>query len=579
MLTDLRSLVCRLSSPAAGRPRPRRKVFRPSIEQLEIRALVTHVIGDHIHPTLQIVIEGLDFQIPADIGLTDTRHFNPHTHDDAGVLHIGEGPVSGIDPPGASPRLTTLEDFFDVWRTTNVGTSRNNPDAFFSQDQILDRVADAHHAVRMTVNGQPNFKFEQYSPHDADQIVISYAALSNGQPTADSQSVDVPFGGERTVTLTGDDNDPDRVQPLSFRVDSLPSHGTLREATGAVVTSGTTVADANVHYTPSTGFAGADSFTFVALDGGENGTSAPANVTVNVAANSAPTADPQSVNVRANTMRNITLSGADGDPNVAQNLSFRVQTLPASGTLQDADGNAVVAGADLPGPELRYVPDPGFDGTDSFTFTVHDDGGTLAGGQDTSAAAAIDIQMVNSIDPNDILGPEGIGDENWVTPDTSLPFTIRFENYAEATAPAQEIIVHSTLDADLDWTTFQFGDIGFGETHIEVPAGARSFDTVVNVAQPDGTELDVTIVARLTDGVASWSLVALDPATGQLPDDPLAGFLPPNRTAPEGDGFLKFSVQPRGDREMGTCINVSAAITFDTNLPMETNELSYTVGR
>lgn len=578
MLRDLISRMPRLSSPGVDRPRSRRQAFRPSLEQLEIRALVTHVIGDHIHPTLQIVIEGLDFAIPADIGLTDARHFNPHTHDDTGVLHIGEGPVSGIDPPDASPRLTTLEDFFDVWRTTNIGTSRNNPDAFFSQNQILDRVADAHHAVRMTVNGQPNFEFEQYSPHDVDEIVISYAALPNGQPTADPQSVEVGFGAERLLTLTGDDNDPDREQPLSFRTDSLPSHGTLRDTTGAVVTSGTTVVDANVRYTPSTGFAGADSFTFVTLDGGENGTSTPASVTLNVAPNSAPTADPQSVNVRANMMRNITLSGSDGDPEVAQDLSFRIQTLPQSGILKDAVGNAVVAGADMPGPELRYVPNAGFTGTDSFTFVVQDDGGTLAGGQDTSPAAVVDIQMVNSIDPNDILGPEGLGDDHWVTSDTSLPFTVRFENYAQATAPAQEILVHSTLDADLDWTTFQFGDIGFGETRIEVPAGAQSFDTVVKLAQPDGTELDVTIAARLTDGVAEWRLLALDPATGQLPDDPLAGFLPPNRTAPEGDGFLKFSVQPRGDREIGTRIDVSAAIIFDTNPAMETNELFYTLG-
>lgn len=577
MLTDMTSLVRRFSSRSYRRRCLRRQVYRPSIEQLEIRALVTHVIGDHIHPTLQILIDGLEVPTSADIGLAEVRTFHPHTHDDTGTLHIGEGPTSGVDPQDASPRLTTLEDFFDVWRTTNVGTSRNNPDAFFNQDQILDRVADAHHAVRMTVNGQPNFEFEQYSPHDGDEIVISYAALPNSQPTAHPQSVDVTFGAERKLTLTGDDNEPDREQPLAFRVDSLPSHGTLRDAAGAVVTSGTVVADANVRYVPNPGFAGVDSFTFVATDGGENGTSNPAAVTLSVAPNSAPTADPQSVNVRANMMRNITLSGADGDPAVAQDLSFRIQTLPQNGTLQDTDGNAVVAGADLPGRELRYVPDPGFDGTDSFTFTVRDDGGTMAGGQDTSAAATVDIQMVNSIDPNDILGPEGIGDDHWVTADTPLPFTVRFENYAAATAPAQEILVHAALDADLDWTTFQFGDIGFGDTRVDVPAGAQSFDTVVHVVQADGTSLDVTITARLADGLASWRLVGLDPATGQLPDDPLAGFLPPNRTAPEGDGFAKFSVQPRGDRGLGTRIDVSAAITFDTNPPMETNELFYTV--
>lgn len=551
--------------------------YRLSIEQLEMRALVTHVVGDHIHPTLQILIEGIEASIPADVGLTPGRTYHPHTHDGSGTLHIGEGPTSGLDPQGSPPRLTTLEDFFDVWRTTNVGTSRNNSVAFFSENQILDHIADAHHAVRMTVNGQPNFQFEDYSPHDLDEIVISYVALLNNQPTADAQSLDVPFGAERTVALSGDDGEPDRDQPLTFRIESPPARGTLRDGTGTVLTSGTTVADANVRYTPDVGFAGADSFSFTVSDGGENGTSAPAAVTLNVAPNSAPTAQSQAVNVRANMMRNITLSGTDGDPQLDQTLSFRIQTLPQGGTLQDADGSAIVAGADLPSATLRYVPNAGFDGTDRFTFVVRDDGGTAAGGQDTSAAAAVDLRIVNSIDPNDILGPKGIGEEHWVTPDAVLPFTVRFENYAEATAPAQEILVHAALDADLDWSTFQLGDIGFGRTHIDVPEGAQEFDTVVDFVQVDGTELDVTVEARLADGVVSWRLAALDPATGQLPDDPLAGFLPPNRAAPEGDGFLKFSVQPRGDRPIGTRIDVSAAITFDTNPAMRTNELFYTV--
>jgi hypothetical protein len=164
---------------AKRRRRPARWYVQPAIEELEARAMFSHVAGEHIHPTLRIVIEGQDVLIPADVGLTPSRHYNPHTHTADGVLHIGEGPLTGIDPPGSSVRLTTLKDFFDVWRTTNVGTSLNNPDAFFSENQILDRVADANHAVQMTVNGQPNFEFENYSPHDEDEVVIRFVSLGN----------------------------------------------------------------------------------------------------------------------------------------------------------------------------------------------------------------------------------------------------------------------------------------------------------------------------------------------------------------------------------------------------------------
>jgi hypothetical protein len=137
---------------------------------------------EHIHFTLRIVIEGQDVPIPANVGLTDSRHYHPQTHAADGVLHVGEGPLTGVDPPGSPLRPATLEDFFDVWRTTNVGASRNNPAAFFSENQILDRVADAGHSVQMTVNGQPNFEFENYSPRDGDQVVISFVSLEDQSP-------------------------------------------------------------------------------------------------------------------------------------------------------------------------------------------------------------------------------------------------------------------------------------------------------------------------------------------------------------------------------------------------------------
>ena len=123
---------------------------------------------------LQIVINGQDVPIPGDIGLAPTRHYSPHTHGTSGELHLGEVAVAGIDPVNAPPRLTTLKDFFDVWRTTNPGTSLNNPDAFFNRNRILDQIADETHEVRMTVNGEVNLQFENYAPYDLDEIIISY---------------------------------------------------------------------------------------------------------------------------------------------------------------------------------------------------------------------------------------------------------------------------------------------------------------------------------------------------------------------------------------------------------------------
>jgi len=59
--------------------------------------------------------------------------------------------------------------------------------------------------------------------------------------------------------------------------------------------------------------------------------------------------------------------------------------------------------------------------------------------------------------------------------------------------------------------------------------------------------------------------------TGGLPRDPFAGFLPPNETPPEGDGFVTFSVEPKESVELDTIVLAQAEIVFDTNEPIMTN--------
>lgn len=57
----------------------------------------------------------------------------------------------------------------------------------------------------------------------------------------------------------------------------------------------------------------------------------------------------------------------------------------------------------------------------------------------------------------------------------------------------------------------------------------------------------------------------LDPETGELPSDPLSGFLPPNLVPPEGDGSVVFTAAPQHFLETGAKIENQAEITFDVN--------------
>jgi hypothetical protein len=229
-------------------------------------------------------------------------------------------------------------------------------------------------------------------------IEMEIEPVVNSAPIANPQNVTGSINSPSTVTLTGDDGDSAAQQTITFRVQTLPTSGTLRDSGGTAITVGASLPTANVTYTPNTGFIGNDSFTFVVIDDGgvENGgqdTSAPATVTVTIPANQRPTASAQTVSTSIGSERSITLTGDDGEPNATQTLTFRVQSLPTSGTLRDSTGAAVTVGANLPSATVRYQPNSGFSGSDSFSFVVVDNGGTAGGGLDTSAAAAVSITV------------------------------------------------------------------------------------------------------------------------------------------------------------------------------------------
>ncbi len=185
------------------------------------------------------------------------------------------------------------------------------------------------------------------------------------------------------------------------------------------------------------------------------------------------------------------------------------------------------------------------------------------------------IPGVHALDPNDIIGPAGFGPQNFLAEDAPLPFVIDFENESAATAPAQEVFVTHTLNANLDLATFELGDVGFGPLMIHVPAGLQSYSTRVEFMNPDNSPLFVDFSAALNPAtrVVTWILRSVDPATGELPEAALAGFLPPNDEQHRGEGFVEFVIRPLAGLTSGTAIRSVASIVFDTNSAIATNQL------
>ncbi len=183
-------------------------------------------------------------------------------------------------------------------------------------------------------------------------------------------------------------------------------------------------------------------------------------------------------------------------------------------------------------------------------------------------------------DPNDISGPAGSGDAHFVTPTTTLPYTINFQNDpTKATAPAQEVVITQTLDASLDWNSFELGAFGFAPLTINVPAGLKSYQTQVDYHSPDGSPLRVDVDAHLDlqTGLVTWAFRSVDPNTGALPVDPLHGFLAIDDADHNGTGFVNFSVKPKAGLPTGTPIDAQASIVFDVNAPVLTNVFTNTI--
>ena len=176
--------------------------------------------------------------------------------------------------------------------------------------------------------------------------------------------------------------------------------------------------------------------------------------------------------------------------------------------------------------------------------------------------------VVGPHDPNYITGPGGFGPQGFVQGAAPLPYVIGFENQPSATAPAHVVQVTQQLDSNLDWSTFQLGTFGFGGQSFGVPAGLSSYSTRIDKLKTLGVYVDANANFDQLTGQLTWTFTTIDPTTL---DDPVGnvseGFLPPNVTAPQGQGFVSYSVQPKSGDTTGTVLQAHATVTFDAGLP------------
>ena len=103
----------------------------------------------HIHPTLEIYMDGEKQLIPANLGIKAGCMAEIHTHDATGVLH-----VESFD----RNRDFVLSEFFEVW------------------EEPFEREG---YSLEITVNGQKNEEYGDFVFRDRDSIVLEYSSLED----------------------------------------------------------------------------------------------------------------------------------------------------------------------------------------------------------------------------------------------------------------------------------------------------------------------------------------------------------------------------------------------------------------
>jgi len=138
-------------------------------------------------------------------------------------------------------------------------------------------------------------------------------------------------------------------------------------------------------------------------------------------------------------------------------------------------------------------------------------------------------------DPNDKQGiPLGYGDAHYIRPDGKLAYRIRFQN--TGTDTAFNIVILDTLSQYLDVRTFKKG-VASHAYEVDIKGSNILEFTFPNIMLPDS---NVNLIGS--------------------------------------NGFVKFEIDLLPDLENGTVIYNEAAIYFDFNDPIYTNETFHTIG-
>ncbi|MEZ4508406.1 MAG: tandem-95 repeat protein, partial [Eubacteriales bacterium] len=186
------------------------------------------------------------------------------------------------------------------------------------------------------------------------QFTVTVSPVNDAPLAQDDQGITMDEDGVIEIDVLANDSDPADGDTLSISDAGAPEHGTTMIVLG------------KVRYTPDADYAGADSFTYEISDG--NGGTATALVTIDIAnINDAPSAADDAASTQEDYAVIIPVLDNDTDVDTnydpAELIHILSATNGAHGTTALTEGG------------IRYTPESNFNGTDTFTYTISDEGG------------------------------------------------------------------------------------------------------------------------------------------------------------------------------------------------------------
>jgi hypothetical protein len=425
---------------AGSRPRSRRTAFA-SLALLSAAMIVTAVVG-RVAVAAQLPVAGpvapvtTPEQVAVQIVLTGSdadgesltfEHVDGPAHGDIGAIGA---PNCDPGPPSSCEATVTYTPDVDY----------NGPDVFtYRVDDHADGTSGEEVHITVTPQNDPPVAGGDVAQADEDvPLVIAHAALLANDSDVDAgttltvSDVDaasaeggaIVDNGDQTLTYTppAEYSGPDSfdytlsdgsggtdtatvsitVLPINDPPNALDDEKTVLENSGTAIMDvldndtdvegqavlvvdatdpdhGTTIVqNGALRYRPDTTFSGVDTFIYTAEDEDTGQDTATVTVTVEPV-NTPPDADDENVTGTEDQARNVDVLVGDTDVDG--------DTLAIVDTTDGAHGTVSIINS---GTRVHYLPDPDYNGPDSFTYTV-DDG---HGGQDT-ATVTITLTAVN----------------------------------------------------------------------------------------------------------------------------------------------------------------------------------------